>query len=63
MFADLVKNRRSIREYEDRPVEPEKIDTIIESALRAPSGRALRSSQIRISSGSSPLQSRWAPIS
>ena len=42
MFADLVKNRRSIREYEDRPVEPAKIDTIIESALRAPSGRAIR---------------------
>jgi len=42
MFADLVKNRRSIREYEDRPVEPEKIDTIIEAALRAPSGRAIR---------------------
>ena len=42
MFADLVKNRRSIREYEDKPVEPEKIDAIIESALRAPSGRALR---------------------
>ncbi len=42
MFADLAKKRRSIREYEDRPVEQEKIDTIIESALRAPSGRALR---------------------
>jgi nitroreductase len=42
MFADLVKNRRSIREYENRPVEPEKIDIIIESALRAPSGRAIR---------------------
>jgi nitroreductase len=42
MFADLAKKRRSIREYEDRPVEQEKIDTIIESALRAPSGRAIR---------------------
>ena len=42
MFVNLVKNRRSIREYEDRPVEPEKIDTIIESALYAPSGRAIR---------------------
>jgi nitroreductase len=42
MFADLVKNRRSIREYEDRPVEQEKIETIIESALRAPSGRGIR---------------------
>lgn len=42
MFSDLVKSRRSIREYEDRPVEQEKIDTIIEAALRAPSGRGIR---------------------
>ena len=25
-FYDLVKNRRSIRKYENRPVEQEKID-------------------------------------
>ena len=42
MFSELVKTRRSIREFTDQAVESEKIDTIIESALRAPSGRAAR---------------------
>ena len=42
MFLELMKKRRSIKEYEDRAVEQEKIDMIIESALRAPSGRAAR---------------------
>ena len=42
MFLELMKKRRSIKEYEDRAVEQEKINTIIESALRSPSGRAAR---------------------
>ena len=42
MFAELMKKRRSIKKYDDRAVEPEKIDKIIESALRSPSGRAAR---------------------
>jgi nitroreductase len=42
MFTDLVKKRRSIRKYTDQPVEPEKLDAIVEAALRAPSGRAAR---------------------
>ena len=39
MFLSLVQKRRSIRRYEDKPVEPEKIDRLIEVALRAPSSR------------------------
>jgi nitroreductase len=42
MFAELMEKRRSIKKYADRAVEPEKIDEIIESALRSPSGRAAR---------------------
>ncbi len=42
MFTELVKDRRSIKQYSAKPVEKEKIDAIIEAALRAPSGRALR---------------------
>ena len=41
-FSELAKKRRSIRKFADREVEQEKIDGIIESALRAPSGRATR---------------------
>ncbi len=42
MFIELLRERRSIRKFEDRPVEREKLDLLIEAALRAPSsmGRA-----------------------
>ena len=42
MFTELSKNRRSIRKFTAQPVEQEKINAIIESALRSPSGRAIR---------------------
>jgi nitroreductase len=38
-FYDLVKNRRSIRKYEDRAVEQEKIDSILRSALMSPASK------------------------
>jgi nitroreductase len=42
-FFDLIKKRRSVRKYQNRPVEPEKVALIIEAALRAPSSRGLNS--------------------
>jgi len=39
MFMDLIRARRSIRRYEDRPVAEEKIDLLVEAALRSPSSR------------------------
>jgi nitroreductase len=42
MFSELSKKRRSVKVYADRPVEPEKIDAVIEAVLRSPSGRAAR---------------------
>jgi len=39
MFIDLLRLRRSIRKYQAQPVEKEKIDLLIEAALRAPSSR------------------------
>ena len=41
MFIDLIRKRRSIRKYQDREVEKEKIDLILEAALRSPSSRSL----------------------
>jgi len=41
MFVDLVRRRRSIRKYLERPVEPEKVDLLVEAALRSPSSRGL----------------------
>jgi nitroreductase len=39
MFIDLLRSRRSIRTFTDRPVEHRKIDLLVEAALRAPSSR------------------------
>jgi len=39
MFLSLIQKRRSIRRYLPWPVEKEKIDLLIEAALRAPSSR------------------------
>ena len=39
MFMSLIRKRRSIRKFQDRPVAKEKIDQILEAALRSPSSR------------------------
>ena len=39
MFLDLIRERRSIRRFLDRPVEAEKTDLLIAAALRSPSSR------------------------
>jgi nitroreductase len=41
MFMDLLERRRSIRKYTDQAVEPEKIQVLVEAALRSPSGRGI----------------------
>lgn len=41
MFLSLIRQRRSIRKYLKKPIESEKIDLLIEAALRAPSSRSL----------------------
>jgi nitroreductase len=41
MFLDLLESRRSLRKFKDRPVEKEKIDSLVEAALRSPSSRGL----------------------
>lgn len=38
-MIDLLKNRRSIRIYEDRKIEAEKIEILKEALLRSPSSR------------------------
>jgi nitroreductase len=39
MFIHLIRARRSIRKYKQQPVENEKVDLLIEAALRAFSSR------------------------
>lgn len=42
MFTEIIRNRRSIKKYKPQEVEKEKLDAILEAALRAPSGRGAR---------------------
>lgn len=39
MFDSLIQKRRSIRKFLSKPVEAQKVDMLIEAALRAPSSR------------------------
>jgi nitroreductase len=41
MLIDLLRTRRSVRQFQDRPVEKEKIDLLVEAMLRSPSSRSL----------------------
>ncbi|HEX9949324.1 MAG TPA: nitroreductase family protein [Thermodesulfobacteriota bacterium] len=41
MVMSLIQKRRSIRKFLDKPIEAEKIDLLLEAALRAPSSRDL----------------------
>ncbi|BCJ98674.1 nitroreductase family protein [Anaerocolumna chitinilytica] len=42
MLYDLLKSRRSIRMFQKKEVEKEKIDLILKSALLSPSSRSIR---------------------
>ena len=37
MFLPLIQKRRSIRKFQNKPVETDKLDMLMEAALRAPS--------------------------
>ncbi|MBW2367707.1 MAG: nitroreductase family protein, partial [Deltaproteobacteria bacterium] len=39
MFLSLIQNRRSIRRFEEKPVENEKVEQLLEAGLRSPSGK------------------------
>jgi nitroreductase len=41
MFMSLIRKRRSIRKFLDKPVEKEKLDLLVEAGLRAPSSRGI----------------------
>jgi len=41
MLIDLLRKRRSVRRFEERPVEEDKVNILIEAVLRSPSSRSL----------------------
>ena len=56
MFLSLVKNRRSIRKYQNKPVESEKIDSLVEALLRAPTSMGKNSWEFVVVTDSALLQ-------
>ena len=45
-FFDVVKERHSIRRFSTTPVEPDKLDAILDAARRAPSAGNLQAYEI-----------------
>ncbi|MFW5711163.1 MAG: nitroreductase family protein [Spirochaetota bacterium] len=42
MLLETLQNRRSIRAFENHPVEPEKLERILQAALLSPSSKGIR---------------------
>ena len=42
-MLDILRNRRSIRRFEDKEIEPELIELLMEAALRSPTSRGINS--------------------
>ncbi len=47
-FIDLAEKRYSVRKFEDRPVEKEALDTVIEAGRHAPSAKNLQPYRIYV---------------
>ncbi len=47
-FRELVRARRSVRKFEDREVESEVLDRLIEATMTAPSSRNSRSTKLLV---------------
>jgi nitroreductase len=56
MFLPLAQRRRSIRKFQSKPVEPEKIDSLVEALLRAPTSRGKNSWEFVVVTDSALLQ-------
>jgi nitroreductase len=56
MFLSLAQSRRSIRKYQSKPVESEKIDSLVEALLRAPTSRGKNSWEFVVVTDSALLQ-------
>lgn len=41
MFMSLIRKRRSIRKFLDKPIDKEKLDLLVEAGLRSPSSRGV----------------------
>ena len=56
MFIELIQRRRSIRKYEDKTIEDEKIDFLVEALLRAPTSMGKNSWKFVVVSDTAVLE-------
>jgi nitroreductase len=55
-FFDVVKTRQSIRAYQDTPIEPEKLQQILDTISRAPSAGNLQGYEVYLVTNRDVLQ-------
>ncbi len=56
MFIDLIQSRRSIRKFKSKPIEKEKINILVEAALRSPSSKGFNPWQFIVVQDASLIQ-------
>jgi len=57
MCMSIIQKRRSMRKFLEKPVEGEKIDMLVEAALRSPSSRGLNPWEFIVVTGQGLLKS------
>jgi nitroreductase len=58
-FAETVRRRRMVRNYEDRPVPPELVDRLLDLARRAPSAGHTQGFAFLVLEGADQTQAFW----
>jgi nitroreductase len=58
-FQDVVRRRRMVRNFEDRPVPPEVRDRILDNARRAPSAGFTQGSDFLVLEGPEQTETFW----
>jgi nitroreductase len=55
-ILDIIKKRKSIRAYQDKPLPKETVDSILEAARHAPSARNMQELEYRVITSKSMIQ-------
>jgi len=59
-FSEVVRRRRMVREFADRPIEPESVERILASGLRGPSAKFIQGFSFLVLTEPADLERFWA---
>jgi nitroreductase len=62
-FQDVVRRRRMVRNFEDRPLPPGVLDRILDNALRGPSAGFSQGFELVVFEGAAQTGRFWAAVS